>query len=56
MFFFGGFRGHWVFGWVHKAAIAELLKQLAASQAEAAEWRKFALKGTDFAEELVKGK
>lgn len=50
LIFYGGFKRLWVFGWVHEEAKSELLKQLAASKQEAAEWRAFAMKGTAFAE------
>ena len=41
----GGYRGWWVFGWQYR----ELRKEMEA-------WKGLALKGTDIAEQLARGK
>lgn len=39
-----GMAGQWVFGWVHKAIVRSLERQLAESKQETAFWRGVALK------------
>lgn len=48
-----GFMGHWVFGWVYKAALLEKDKQLLETSERATRWEGIALKALQLGERVA---